>query len=271
MSALSLLAPGSLATFLPPLQPNTPGHAYVLPSPWRPSAQPPLRPGQRHRVRAKDSWSQLARYSHRTIGELLALNQRQSNPTLLPGQIVQLPSGSRPPSPGRLYELRRGDTLWALAQRFQTTVENLQALNPGLHPTQLVPGRVIRLNGAMPHRQLATLAERYLGAPYVWGGSGPTGFDCSGFVRYVLGLVDVSVPHSSFGQFRLGFAVAQDALEPGDLVFFATDGPGPSHSGIYVGQALFVSATDQGVRLSHLDSPYWSKYYVGARDVLPAP
>ena len=75
------------------------------------------------------------------------------------------------------------------------------------------------------------IAMRYLGVPYVWGGSSPSGFDCSGLVMYAYGQMGVSLPHSTYALWGMGVAVSQDQLQAGDLVFF--DGLG--HMGIYIG------------------------------------
>src|SRR5947209_12920415 len=82
------------------------------------------------------------------------------------------------------------------------------------------------------------LAQRHLGARYVWGGSGPAGFDCSGLVMYVYAQVGVSLPHSALRQYRYGVPVTRDRLEPGDGVFF--DGPHPH--GVDVAGVRFLLA-----------------------------
>ena len=89
---------------------------------------------------------------------------------------------------------------------------------------------------------VAGVALQYLGTPYVWGGSDPSGFDCSGFVMYVYGQVGVSLPHNAEAQYGYGVAVSQDQLQPGDLVFF--DGLG--HNGIYIGGGQFVHSPHTG-------------------------
>ena len=64
------------------------------------------------------------------------------------------------------------------------------------------------------------IAMQYLGIPYVYGGSSPSGFDCSGFVMYVYGQMGVSLPHYTVAQYAMGVPVGRDELQPGDLVFF---------------------------------------------------
>jgi peptidoglycan DL-endopeptidase CwlO len=112
--------------------------------------------------------------------------------------------------------------------------------------------------------QAVAIAMQYLGTPYAWGGSSPSGFDCSGFTMYVWGQLGVSLPHNALAQYSYGTAVPSNALEPGDLVFF--DGLG--HVGIYVGNGAFIHSPHTGdvVRISSL-SGYYSDNYVGARRV----
>jgi len=113
------------------------------------------------------------------------------------------------------------------------------------------------------------LAKRHVGAPYRWGGSSPSGFDCSGLVRYVYAQVGVSLPHNAAQQYRLGTPVTRDGLEPGDLVFFDR----LRHNGIYVGDGLFIHArqTGRGVNIASLDDGWYASHWVGARRLeLPA-
>jgi hypothetical protein len=105
------------------------------------------------------------------------------------------------------------------------------------------------------------------GSPYRNGGVDPSGFDCSGFVWYVLAQHGIQVARTVSEQFREGFDVAADALEPGDLLFFSTDAPGASHVGMAIGGDQFVHApSSRGiVRVERLSAAYWSSRYVGAK------
>lgn len=119
---------------------------------------------------------------------------------------------------------------------------------------------------------MATINQLY-GVPYKTAGTTPNGFDCSGFTSYVFAQLGVQLPHSSAAQYQVGQAVERQDLQPGDLVFFNTNGRGVSHVGIYLGNNIFVhSETGIGVVNTRLDDPYyWSKRYVGAKRVtLPA-
>jgi hypothetical protein len=95
-------------------------------------------------------------------------------------------------------------------------------------------------------RRVVGYAKKFLGTPYVYGGSSPRhGFDCSGFVRYVYAHFGVSLPHSSYAQFGDGRRIGRRSLRPGDLVFF--DGLG--HVGLYVGNGRFIHAPHSGTRV----------------------
>src|SRR5205823_12253426 len=74
------------------------------------------------------------------------------------------------------------------------------------------------------HGGVVGIAMRYLGVPYVWGGSSPRGFDCSGFVAYVFAQIGVSLPHSSYAMFGLGPPISTGALQPGALSSFTCPG-----------------------------------------------
>lgn len=112
-------------------------------------------------------------------------------------------------------------------------------------------------------------AHKFRGVPYVFGGNTPKGFDCSGYTKYVFAKVGVTLPRMADEQYRVGKKVSRSQLKPGDLVFFETYEPGISHSGIYIGEGKFISATSsRGVAVDSLMDGYWGKRYRGATRVL---
>ena len=111
-------------------------------------------------------------------------------------------------------------------------------------------------------------ATAQIGDGYAYGGSGPDGFDCSGLTAYAFARAGVTLPHNSHGQAAMGRSVARDDIQPGDLVFFSTAGPGASHVGIATGASTVVSATNSGVMEHSINDAYWGGHYVGARRVL---
>lgn len=108
-------------------------------------------------------------------------------------------------------------------------------------------------------------SKKYIGVPYVSGGVSPSGFDCSGFVKYVYNKHGQVLPRSSSAMFKVGTKVTD--LHPGDLVFFNTSGSGVSHVGIYIGNSKFISATSKGVKIDGLYDSYWGPKYLGAKRV----
>ena len=107
------------------------------------------------------------------------------------------------------------------------------------------------------------------GAPYRNGGADPQGFDCSGFTQYVFARFGVALPREVRDQFGIGQRVSSDEWEPGDLLFFSTTAPGPSHVGIAIGGDQFVHAPSSNgvVRVERISSSYWASRYIGARRV----
>lgn len=142
----------------------------------------------------------------------------------------------------------------------------------GAQTFRLLMGRdipVSRDSSALSVRRLVQTASRYIGVPYVFGGTSPNGFDCSGFMRFVYSKYGIHLPRMADEQFAVGHPVSYDNLQVGDLVFFSTYEPGPSHSGMYVGDGRFISATSsRGIQIARMDSGYWGERYIGARRVL---
>ena len=106
-----------------------------------------------------------------------------------------------------------------------------------------------------------------IGAPYRWGGTGPSSFDCSGLVQWAMRQAGVSLPRTSFAQYGVGRAVGRSEIRAGDLVFFNTAGPGPSDVGIATSSNTVISATSRGVTEHAIFDGYWGSHFVGARRV----
>ncbi|WP_170233216.1 C40 family peptidase [Sporomusa termitida] len=119
-------------------------------------------------------------------------------------------------------------------------------------------------------QQIASFAQRYLGVPYAWGGAGEGGFDCSGFIYYVYRQYNVALPRVADEQYNIGRNIRLADIEPGDLVFYSTYAPGPSHVGIYVGNGYFIHASSGAgqVTLTAMAKPYYQARFLGAHRVV---
>lgn len=262
-------------------------------------------------VKSGDSLWGIAKKYGTSVDKLIALNNLKSE-RLQIGDKLRLPSATseissastrNPVSRGsnrsistKEYVVQKGDSLWSIARRCGTTVQELMRLN-GLQSDKLKPGDklVVTANvaattspvvaktavqqppargseaGVALARNIVNTAMQYLGTPYRYGGTTAAGFDCSGFVMYVFGQNGVSLPHSSIAQANLGVAVDRAELAPADLLFFTTGGSSRiNHVGIYVGDGKFVHAsTNKGITITSLSDDTYASDYVGARRVLP--
>jgi cell wall-associated NlpC family hydrolase len=117
---------------------------------------------------------------------------------------------------------------------------------------------------------LVNFAKNFVNTPYVYGGSSPRGFDCSGFTRYIFSKFGYLLPHRAFEQAKIGESVPKEELQPGDLVFFFTQrSKQVNHAGIYLeaGQFIHASSGSGTVRISSLNEGYYQKRYQGARRI----
>jgi cell wall-associated NlpC family hydrolase len=128
-------------------------------------------------------------------------------------------------------------------------------------PTASVAGHVVAPNHAAQVIVNTAMADR--GRPYVWAGTGPSGFDCSGLVVSAARAAGISAPHSARRQSTMGTPVARAALRPGDLVFFYSP---VSHVGIYIGNGQIVHAPTTGDVVKVSDIAYMGRY-AGARRI----
>ncbi|MDT8901225.1 NlpC/P60 family protein [Anaeroselena agilis] len=119
-------------------------------------------------------------------------------------------------------------------------------------------------------QQLVAFAKKFVGVPYVWAGRSPGGFDCSGYIWYVYNTFGIQLPRMADGQFEVGVPVSRRHLAPGDLVFFSTYEPGPSHVGIYIGGGKFIHASSgaEEVTVTPLNKQYYLERYLGARRII---
>jgi cell wall-associated NlpC family hydrolase len=139
---------------------------------------------------------------------------------------------------------------------------------PGAPMSPSTPSAPDALRGFDGYALVGT-ALSFRGVPYRNGGTDPNGFDCSGFTQYVFARYGVTLPREVREQFKQGKSVSVRDVLPGDLIFFSTTDPGPSHVGIAVGAEEFVHAPSSTgvVRVERMGSSYWAPRYLGARRV----
>ncbi|MEU4283161.1 bifunctional lytic transglycosylase/C40 family peptidase [Nocardiopsis dassonvillei] len=128
-------------------------------------------------------------------------------------------------------------------------------------------GHTVPGEGSERGRAAAEWALGQVGKPYVWGGVGPDGFDCSGLTMMAWRAAGVAIPRVTTDQVNIGTRVSLDALVPGDLLFYDTgSGPAPSHVTMYVGDGQMVNAPRTGttIRVEPVDGPYYSARFMAA-------
>ena len=142
-----------------------------------------------------------------------------------------------------------------------------------LNRIETLTGRDIPASrGKSASLSIVDFAKRLIGVGYDWGGTTPNGFDCSGFVKYVFGNFGVTLNRVSSSQAQQGTKVKKDALIPGDLVFFDTNGGHNriNHVGMYIGGGNFIQASSEYSRvvISDLTEGFYANTYMTARRVL---
>ncbi len=128
------------------------------------------------------------------------------------------------------------------------------------------PVEAVIPEGRYDRKVLIKVVEQWIGTPYKYGGSTKSGVDCSGLVWQVFNeAYGINLKRSSIELLTMVVLIKEDALLPGDLVFFKTSDKEVNHVGIYLGERRFVhSSTSRGVIISGLDEPYYRKHYKGA-------
>lgn len=200
----------------------------------------------------------------------IVIRQRQSEVFIWPSQTLSIAMGTELPFLGQSGQ-------WYLVRLPTNDVGRIS--RDSVHPISQIEKPLIASKQEpilIPQTTLAqrqsiiTTAQKFLGKVYIWGGTTPSGFDCSGLTYFVYKLNGIELPRVSWLQYRNKSSkmVKKPQLVRGDLVFFETYKPGPSHVGIYIGNNQFIHASPKyGVTISDLDEPYFKNRYVGAKTV----
>ena len=168
------------------------------------------------------------------------------------------------------YIVKSGDMLGRIAGKYQLSVKELKELNQ-LSSDRIYVGQKLKVPGTKTQTEptvdtelaakMIASSKKLIGIPYVWGGSTPSGFDCSGFIYYVANQAGMDIGrYSAEGYYDRTYYV--DTPKAGDIVFFEnTYKRGISHLGIYLGNNQFIHANDSGVMISNLQGAYYQAHF----------
>jgi cell wall-associated NlpC family hydrolase len=280
--------PNRLATGAKLIVPGAASTATPAPAPAAPA-----RAGDgvtSHTVQEGQTLSQIAAQAKIDLGQLVDANGLADPALIRVGQVIRIPasgsqraasvsaqplasSPSRPaatPAPTTAPAAPVAATATAAPKPavVQAAAAPKPAATPAPTPKPAAAAPAPSAAGPSANKDgIVANAMKLLGAPYVWGGASPSGFDCSGFVWYVARQSGKTTARSSGGQYNSGSHPARNELKPGDLVFFQnTYASGISHNGIYIGNDQFVHAATEkaGVTVSSLSAQYWASHWYGA-------
>jgi cell wall-associated NlpC family hydrolase len=234
-----------------------------------------------HVIASGETLQSIAAQEHVSVADLARLNQLEgpADTRLAIGRVLALDDDSAanlapaeaPPAlaAAELQAAQASDNPRAGADLAMWGVEQGAKGDASASPVRRFANRIIRRASSLAV-SLTRSAMRFIGTPYVFGGTSRFGFDCSGYVQHVFAMLGIRLPRTADSQFYAGHSIAGTMLA-GDLVFFQTYAPGPSHVGIYLGGGKFVHASSShGVTVSRLSDSYWAARYLGAKRYVAA-
>lgn len=249
-----------------------------------------------YEVRSGDNLWKIAQKYDTTVSSLRSINGL-SGSLIHPGQIIETESrssasasttsSSSNQTSSTVHTVAWGDTLYKIGRTYGVSVSNLKSWN-NLSSHMIYVGQKLTVKSSTSTSSsssaqstsapapsvkaayetssssaLVDIGKQYVGVPYVWGGSSPSGFDCSGFIYYTLKKAGYNVSRTN----AAGFYNMADRVsnpQPGDLVFFSgTYKAGISHVGIYIGNGKMVSAAGSSVKINDIYGPYWGDHFTG--------
>jgi len=246
---------------------------------------------QYYTVKRGDTLSAISRKYSIPVSEIRELNDLRST-KLKPGQELLINQ-----TVPKTYIVKKGDNIYRIAKKFNIDADKLKNIN-ALGTDILKPGEKLLLEPEKEMKKITSyeaiiseaqiekeikevseteelslkdklilFAKKFLDTPYRFGGNSLLGIDCSAFVQKVYAMIGINLPRSAREQFSEGAPVDTEKLSIGDVVFFRTYAPFPSHVGIYLGDNLFIHASsrEKRVTIDSLTEPFYIKRFIGAK------
>jgi len=229
-----------------------------------------------HNVSEGETLSSLSEFYGTSVDSIMRLNHMKDDAIFASHKILVSKS---PDINSRfvVFKVGNSDTESEISRAFGMSMKEIEKLNTS-NPGWLSPGSHILVDtfeyeySERTKERIIETAKAYLGAPYKYGGnSTETGIDCSAYVKKVFSFFGVNLPRTVRWMHKHadGVWVERNRLEKGDLVFFETNRPFPSHIGIYIENGKFIHASSAGgkVLISDLNQPYYSETYIGSKRI----
>ena len=223
-------------------------------------------------VKSGDSLFKIGKAYNISYQDIIDVNNLTST-VIYPGQHLVIGDKKNTTA----HTVKSGETLFIIGKQYGVSYQTLMKWN-GLSSTAVYPGQKLVVNGSSTSKAASAstsgttssrgskavqIGQQYIGVPYVFGGSTPSGFDCSGFVTYVYNKAGISTSRlTAAGFYQKSTKISKPQV--GDLVFFSnTYQPGVSHLGIYMGNSKMISASGKNLKVSDIYNSYWGAHFAG--------